>query len=1064
VSLKLAPRKLENLGGAMQNVNLENIELSSSDLFDIRDHIEKLTPAKGANRYECPACEGHNLSIEPKTGKYQCWNGCECKTIREAIAPWEEKVGVSEPNNQAKASQSKQGKPKPVPIPAGAKLLLLPEPATDIPESEPTTTKLPKGIPGRSHLTTYNYSPTQWVIRYEWTDPEHKKGRDKTFRQWSRLPDGTPSMTKGDKPWFAYRLDEVVHLLETNEGISAVLWQEGEKCVEIARAGGIASLSMQGSAWRKEDIKRTLQTLLSMRPQTVQVLLADDDETGRKKASTFSNACLEIGLPCVIVYPDAICDDLQDDTNDIEQILRAMDIKEFIERLEAQIHVAVDNNEPTIIDEFADISDAPINPNVSFTQKAFNLLYGDKHWISADDKLYFWTGNHYKHSPDSIERSRITHFCNRFIVFKKGKITYPYAKPAKVREALQWVKDMVEIDNKKLNPPGINCTNGIVRIDWVNNKPTPRLDPHTPDDYFTYEPLIAYDPIADSSECDRLLACLDPAQQQVLLRNLAASIDLENVRRLKGREVRVLLASGLGSNGKDSLREVVSIIYGNQGITSVSLADFAAYDDGRKFALAPLIHSRVNWASENPQTARLDKIQALKLFATGNKLHHERKGKDHIEFDPVAVGLFNVNEAPALQGTIQAIKDRIAVLEFRKTFTKFPDPNNPNELLADPRFAYDKEFVRLVVAPAFLNKMLQALAALIDEGINYESTSEAFSNLQKENNHLFQFCEDVGLTLMPNSVMTANEIWSLLEQWYIDNGTLTIDEDGRRRTWLDQVRPSDKNIKGTNQVIPRILSLFPKAKKVTTPHPIYGAKRPIAAIQGLGIAYPSDFSLNENSTPIIENNTPIPHPVNTPNNPYTANIAHPPHSVLKIVEENEKNKNKQNNLEQQNEQKIIKKEYPPQSGQSGCATPENTSKLGVPSGCVTHSTERASGCANSESTLSVLNEGQIHQNFTLSQQIVANWDKKQELGQIILAAAESIELKAIASGFNPEQLRHIKDAANQAWKPNCNSCGEYCGEKVELWEFGDKRDWKVRSASGSIIPAARGNVYPWLGI
>jgi putative DNA primase/helicase len=101
---------------------------------------------------------------------------------------------------------------------------------------------------------------------------------------------------------------------------------------------------------------------------------------------------------------------------------------------------------------------------------------------------------------------------------------------------------------------------------------------------------------------------------------------------------------------------------------------------------------------------------------------------------------------------------------------------------------------------------------------------------------------------------------------------------------------------------------------------------------------------------------------------------------------------------------------------------------------------------------------------TLSQQIVANWDNKQELGKIILAAAESVELKAITSGFNAEQLRHIKDAANQAWKPNCNSCGEYCGEKVELWEFGDKRDWKVRTASGSIIPAARGNVYPWLGI
>jgi hypothetical protein len=101
---------------------------------------------------------------------------------------------------------------------------------------------------------------------------------------------------------------------------------------------------------------------------------------------------------------------------------------------------------------------------------------------------------------------------------------------------------------------------------------------------------------------------------------------------------------------------------------------------------------------------------------------------------------------------------------------------------------------------------------------------------------------------------------------------------------------------------------------------------------------------------------------------------------------------------------------------------------------------------------------------TLRQKITYNWDNKQELGRIILAATESIELRAIASGFNSQQLHHIKDAAKQAWKPNCTSIAEYCNEKVELWEFNDKRNWKVRSASGSIIPAARGNVYPWLGI
>jgi putative DNA primase/helicase len=54
--------------------------------FDILDHLDKLTPAAGKDRYICPVCQGNNLTVS-KDGKYQCWSGCECKDIRDAIAP-----------------------------------------------------------------------------------------------------------------------------------------------------------------------------------------------------------------------------------------------------------------------------------------------------------------------------------------------------------------------------------------------------------------------------------------------------------------------------------------------------------------------------------------------------------------------------------------------------------------------------------------------------------------------------------------------------------------------------------------------------------------------------------------------------------------------------------------------------------------------------------------------------------------------------------------------------------------------------------------------------------------
>ncbi|QEI41219.1 hypothetical protein BMF77_01803 [Dolichospermum sp. UHCC 0315A] len=37
--------------------------------FDIRNFADTLTPAKEKNKFICPNCEGHNLSIDMNTGE-----------------------------------------------------------------------------------------------------------------------------------------------------------------------------------------------------------------------------------------------------------------------------------------------------------------------------------------------------------------------------------------------------------------------------------------------------------------------------------------------------------------------------------------------------------------------------------------------------------------------------------------------------------------------------------------------------------------------------------------------------------------------------------------------------------------------------------------------------------------------------------------------------------------------------------------------------------------------------------------------------------------------------------
>ncbi|MDZ8083362.1 MAG: hypothetical protein RMX35_30395 [Nostoc sp. DcaGUA01] len=893
--------------------------------FDIRNFVDQLEPSKEKNKYICPACGGHNLSINPSNGKYSCYNDCLHRDIREAIKPWSEvleerKLGTEAPQPRLKPIKAK----KPAALPKVLNLdpsqlrvcrlngeMTTPQPVT--PDFVPKSVNIKLSDSGATAeelkeitVIEYDYGNGRKAHRFSCPCAAAPKGRVKTFSV-SRIDPITNKVAwKKEGFWPAYRLEEAIAIIKATDGIPVLLAHEGEKCVEAGRIAGLAGITWVGSCSERDILSSLTQIKHSTGKDFLLAYCADNDETGWKKQERIKAICNQADVNFVAIDLLKIQPVLQD-KGDIADIFESgMTGDELVELLLKQIEeITAPEQQESAQDTLDVASGGDEEPDSTFLQKGFNTLYGETKWICADGKLYYWHGKGYRYSPDSVERRRITNYCNSYPVIKKNGdsfvITYPYAKPSKVKELLEWVKLRVEIDPQLLNPPGVNCTNGVLSLDWASPQPEPVLEEHNPEKhFFTYEPLVKYDPLANSSHCDRLLECLDEPQQQILLRNLGASLDLDEVRKRKGREPKVLLACGLGANGKDSIRQVVSIIYGNQGMTSCSLADFVAYDEGRKFALAPLVNSRVNWASENPQTARLDKIQSLKLFATGNVLHSERKGKDHIEFNPKAIGIFNLNETPPLHGTIQAILDRIAPMSFDKTFKSNPDPNNPKELLADPRFAYDLDFVRECVAPAFLNKMIAGLQALIVEGIDYSCTQQALEEIQAENSHLFQFCKDTGLAYNPNGIVTAFDIWQRLENWYIDNGTLSFEESSNGKVkaiWQEQSKPSDKTIKAINQALPRIKALFPKAKLTTVPHP--SGKRKLQALQGISF---DNVPMSITGTPIAitDNSTPVAHQI-PHHQSYINQDFHTTHTSYEGF--NEKNQNNQEKTDLNEESK-----------------------------------------------------------------------------------------------------------------------------------------------------------------
>jgi len=453
-------------------------------------------------------------------------------------------------------------------------------------------------------------------------------------------------------------------------------------------------------------------------------------------------------------------------------------------------------------------------PLDTINQKVCHELYGDSPWICVKGDLYKWVGTHYELRKTVEEERRIRDYLNFYSV--KGK--YPYASPSSVRSCLSWVRITYSISPDKINPPGINCLNGVVRINWVDFKPTLELIPHSPDQYYISEPTFKYAPDADSTDCLRLLEALEPMERTIFLKTVAASLDLPMVRKRWGRLVRALLCFGDGSNGKDALRECVSLIHG-AALTACSLNDFQGYDRGRKFPLARLSPARINWSSENILHGKLDGVQSLKSAITGEQLSCEPKGKDEEEFIPKCVFLFNCNELPKVQGHQQAFASRYGILKFNKTF-KIGANIAAGELEADPRFKYDPEFLKAQVMPAFLNIVLAELGNLMSEGINYSCVEKAMSEARSESNHLFQACQDIGLVAAKGEEILLKDVWESLYNWYLENKYVEEITDGQKtkKVWTTDVDKSDPLVKAPKDVCTRLKTVFGNSLKTRTGH------------------------------------------------------------------------------------------------------------------------------------------------------------------------------------------------------------------------------------------------------
>lgn len=446
-----------------------------------------------------------------------------------------------------------------------------------------------------------------------------------------------------------------------------------------------------------------------------------------------------------------------------------------------------------------------------FTEEARKDLYSEGYWAAIGKDLYRFNGSYYEKVSRAAEERRYMDWANEHPTFEKGKWVKSHCQPDHINKIWVWVLSKYRVEEENVNPPGLNLKNGRLILEWKKGIPTPKLIPHSPHVVYTYTSEVSYNPKADPKYCDQLLQALEPDQQAILLRSLALAIDFPGFKATgKFERIRAVLCEGTGSNGKDAIRSAVSQIF-VRGMTALSFNDCLAYDKGQKGEFLPLETACISWSSENSAVPKLDELQGLKAAITSDALTVKALYEDKKLITPRCVFFFNINGVPRMDGALEAIVSRWAILRFQKTFKLNPDPSK-GQIKGDPRFKDSPQWVAENVCPALLNRLIEQIPLMLSEGIPYQLMDRYFREMREESCHLWGFVKEARIIENQDGKIGITELWHALLKWYEEMGTLeyVIEGTKTKQIWHDQHNKYDRNITSKTNIYKGFQRIFPK--------------------------------------------------------------------------------------------------------------------------------------------------------------------------------------------------------------------------------------------------------------
>lgn len=196
-----------------------------------------------------------------------------------------------------------------------------------------------------------------------------------------------------------------------------------------------------------------------------------------------------------------------------------------------------------------------------------------------------------------------------------------------------------------------------------------KLNPHSPDYYFTRGIRWDYDPEAEAPEIDSFLEKITSreADKKTLVEMVGASL---SSRYEYGK---FLILFGEGSNGKSTFFDVVENLLGEENVAGWGLQQLS----DNRFSTSDLVGKFANVAPDMPGK-KLQEVGTLKTLTGGDQTMAEKKGEGAFPLKNNAALMFGANRPPAIPESSKAVRRRLVPIRFKQEFTN-KDDGNPDK-------------------------------------------------------------------------------------------------------------------------------------------------------------------------------------------------------------------------------------------------------------------------------------------------------------------------------------------------------------------------------------------------